>query len=69
MTNMNAPLTPARIMLLAGSSSPRAGRTGVAIKRYRLARARLEGRPTRARIQSSATEPARSSRSASLIIE
>jgi len=69
MTNMNSPLTPSRIMLLAGSSSPSAKGAGVAVKRYRLARARLEGRPWIARTQSSASEPARSSRSASLIIE
>jgi hypothetical protein len=69
MTNMNSPLTPSRIRLLAGSSSPSAGRAGVAVKRYRLARARLEGRPRITPAQSSATESARSKRSASLIME
>ncbi len=69
MANMNRSLTPSRIMLLAGSTSPSAGRAGVAVKRYRLARARLDGRPAAARLQSSASEPARESRSASLIME
>jgi hypothetical protein len=68
MANMNRSLTPSRFMLLAGSSSPSADPAGVAVKRYRLARARLDGRPS-VRTQSSASEPARSSRSASLIIE
>jgi len=68
MTDMNRSLTPSRIMLLAGSSSKSAGQAGVAVKRYRLARARLDGRPT-ARTQSSASVPARESRSASLIME
>jgi hypothetical protein len=69
MTNMNRSLTPSRIMLLAGSTSPSAGRAGVAVKRYRLARARLDGRPTGVRRQSSVNEPARESRSASLFME
>ena len=68
MKDMNRSLTPSRIMLLAGSSSSSAGRAGVAVKRYRLARARLDGRPV-ARHQSSASESARESRSASLIME
>jgi arylsulfatase A-like enzyme len=68
MTDMNRSLTPSRMMLLTGSTSPSAGRAGVAVKRYRLARARLDGRPV-ARPQSSASEPARESRSASLIME
>jgi hypothetical protein len=50
-------------MLLKGTPAPsRAGQ--VAVKRYRLARARLDGR--RAPGQSSVSELARSSRSASL---
>jgi len=69
MSNMNRTLTPSRYMLLAGSTSPSAGRTGVAVKRYRLARARLDGRPTGRRLQSSVSEPARASRSASLFME
>jgi hypothetical protein len=76
MANMNRSLTPSRIMLLAGSSMPSTSRTGVAVKRYRLARARLDGRPTRldgrparGRGQSPASEPARDSRSASLSME
>ena len=68
---MNRTTSPSRILLM---SSPRAQRTpadvgrvgGAQIKRYRLARERLDGRPGFA--QSSASEPARSSRSASLVI-
>ena len=66
---MNRSLTPSRVMLLTGSSSPGAGRAGVAVKRYRLARARLDGRPAIARPQRSASEPARDRRSANFIIE
>jgi hypothetical protein len=69
MANMNRPLTPSRIMLLAGSTSPSAGRRGVAVKRYRLARARLDGRASLRSLQSSASEPARESRSANLFME
>jgi hypothetical protein len=59
--------SPKRIMLLAGRhTAPAAGRGGVEIKRYRLARERLDGRPSFA--QRSASDVARSSRSASLPI-
>jgi hypothetical protein len=58
--------SPKRIMLLAGHTAPAAGRGGVEIRRYRLARARLDGRPGFA--QRSASDVARSSRSASLPI-
>jgi hypothetical protein len=63
MSTMNRP--PSRILLLKGA--PSSGRADeVAVKRYRIARARLDGRP--AVRQSSASPLARSSRAASLPI-
>ncbi len=65
---MNRSTSQSRILLLAGKrSSPAAGQVdGIKIKRYRLARAHLDGRAAPA--QSSASESAASSRSASLVI-
>ena len=56
-------------MLLAGSTSPAASSAGVAVKRYRLARARLDARPGFGRrVQSSSSDAARASRSDSLFM-
>ena len=65
MRVMNPTAQSPRIMLLAGRKSPTS--TGPAvIKRYRLARARLDGRVTP--LQRSAGEVAASKRSASLFM-
>lgn len=53
-------------MLLAGRRTP-AGSGTTVVQRYRLARARIEGRPTSV-AQRSESESARSSRSASLFM-
>jgi hypothetical protein len=56
-------------MLLAGPTSSAASGAGVAVKRYRLARARLDGRPGFGRrVQSASSESARASRSDSLFM-
>jgi hypothetical protein len=65
MLVMNPTSQPSRIMLLAGRKTPTS--TGPAvIKRYRLARARLDGRTTPP--QRSASDVAASRRSASLFM-
>jgi hypothetical protein len=65
MPVMNPKAHSSRILLLAGRHDPTA--TGPAvIKRYRLARARLDGRTTP--LQRSASEVAASRRSASLFM-
>ena len=56
---------PKRILLLSGRRTTAAGRSGVEIKRYRLARARLERQGLG---QRSASESAAASRSASLFM-
>jgi hypothetical protein len=68
---MNRSVSTSRIMLLAGSTSPSpsASGAGVAVKRYRLARARLDARPSFGRrVQSSPSDSARASRSDSLFM-
>ena len=63
MIVMNSPARSSRILLLAGRRSPTS--TGPAvIQRYRLARARLDGRTTP--LQRSASDVAAAKRSASL---
>ena len=65
MHAMNPTAQPSRILLLAGRRGPSPSGAAV-IQRYRLARARLDGRTTP--VQRSAGELAASRRSASLFM-
>jgi hypothetical protein len=64
--SMNPAPSPSRILLLAGKRTTLNGSGRSAVQRYRLARARLQAPPAFG--QSSAGDPARSKRSANLVI-